>query len=130
MRDICSPNSHDPYYPVRTAIRFIRSLSVPRCARIFDLLSYASSQPRTWSVAAMWLILVGVLGTAAAAIFGTLDLLNLPRQTAAFRTGQIHAALNSAALVIFLIGFIWRFNTRGSWEATPVGPHVPAPDRP
>lgn len=77
MRDICSPNSHDPYYPVRTAIRFIRSLSVPRCARIFDLLSYASSQPRTWSVAAMWLILVGVLGAAAAAIFGTLDLLNL-----------------------------------------------------
>jgi hypothetical protein len=28
-------------------------------------------------VAAMWLILVGVLGAAAAAIFGTLDLLNL-----------------------------------------------------
>jgi Predicted membrane protein (DUF2231) len=75
-------------------------------------------------VAAMWLILVGVLGAAAAAIFGTLDLLNLPRRTAAFRTGQIHAALNSAALVIFLINFIWRSNTRDSWEATPIGPLV------
>jgi uncharacterized membrane protein len=72
----------------------------------------------------MWLILVGVLGAAAAAIFGTLDLLNLPRRTAAFRTGQIHAALNSAALVIFLINFIWRSNTRDSWEATPIGPLV------
>ena len=94
------------------------------CSFIFDLISYGSSQPRTWSVAAMWLILVGVLGAAAAAIFGTLDLLNLPRRTTAFRTGQIHAALNSAALAIFLIDFIWRSNTRDSWETTPIGPLV------
>jgi uncharacterized membrane protein len=34
----------------------------------------------------MWLILIGVIGAAAAAIFGVLDLLNLPRHTAAFNT--------------------------------------------
>jgi hypothetical protein len=133
-RDICSPNSHDPYYPVRTAIRFIRSLShspsVPGSARSSSISSPTEARRRApWSVAAMWLILVGVLGAAAAAIFGTLDLLNLPRRTAAFRTGQIHAALNSAALVIFLINFIWRSNTRDSWEATPIGPLVLSIDR-
>ena len=36
----------------------------------------------------MWLILVGVLGAAAAAIFGTLDLLNRPRRMAASGPGR------------------------------------------
>jgi uncharacterized membrane protein len=94
------------------------------CSVIFDLVSYGSSEPRTWSVGAMWLILVGVIGAALAAVWGVMDLLNLPRDTAAFRTGRLHAILNSSGLVIFLIGFIWRFNTRDSWESAPVGPLV------
>ena len=71
------------------------------CSFIFGLVSYGSSEPRTWSVGSMWLILIGVIGAAAAAIFGVLDLLNLPRHTAAFGTGRLHAILNSTALVIF-----------------------------
>ena len=63
-------------------------------------------------------------GAAAAAIFGTIDLLNLPKGTTASNTGRIHAALNSTALVIFLCGFLWRFRTQDSWEAAPVGPLV------
>jgi uncharacterized membrane protein len=57
-------------------------------------------------------------------MFGVLDLLNLPRRTAAFSTGRLHAILNSAALVIFLLGFIWRFNTQDSWDSAPIGPLV------
>jgi uncharacterized membrane protein len=72
----------------------------------------------------MWLILIGVIGAAAAAIFGVLDLLNLPRHTAAFSTGRLHAILNSTALVIFLVDFIWRSNTRESWDSAPAGPLV------
>lgn len=94
------------------------------CSFIFDLVSYGSSEPRSWSVGAMWLVLVGVVGAAAAAVFGVLDLLNLPRHTAAFSTGRLHAILNSTALVIFLIDFMWRFNTRDSWDSAPVGPLV------
>ena len=94
------------------------------CSLVFDLVSYASSEPRIWSVGAMWLILLGVLGAAVAAVLGTLDLLNLPRGTAAFRTGRIHAALNSTAIVIFLCGFLWRFRTQDSWDSSPVGPLV------
>jgi uncharacterized membrane protein len=119
-RSVLSGSYGHPVHPILVTL----PIGAWVCSFIFDLVSYGSAQPRTWSLGAMWLILVGVLGAAAAAIFGTLDLLNLPRRTAAFRTGQIHAALNSAALVIFLISFIWRYNTRESWEATPVGPLV------
>jgi uncharacterized membrane protein len=94
------------------------------CSIVFDLVSYGSSEPRIWSVGSMWLILIGVIGAALAAMFGVLDLLNLPRRTAAFSTGRLHAILNSAALVIFLLGFIWRFNTQDSWDSAPIGPLV------
>jgi len=88
---------------------------------VFDLISYASSEPRIWSHGAMWLMLFGVLGAALAAIFGSIDLLNVPRGTAAFATGRIHAVLNSTALVLFLGNFIWRYRTQDGWDAAPVG---------
>jgi uncharacterized membrane protein len=94
------------------------------CALVFDLVSYGSGSPRAWAVGAMWLALVGVIGAALAAVFGVLDLLNLPRDTAAFRTGRTHAVLNSTALVIFLVSFLWRYRTAESWEAAPVGPLI------
>jgi uncharacterized membrane protein len=72
----------------------------------------------------MWLILLGVIGAALAAIFGLLDLLNLPHGTTAFNTGRIHAGLNSAALLIFLVCFFWRYRTADSWEAAPLGPLI------
>jgi uncharacterized membrane protein len=91
---------------------------------VFDLVSFASSAPRTWSVGAMWLILFGVLAAAVAALFGVLDWLNLPSGTTAFKTGRTHAVLNSMALLIFLAGFIWRYSSKDSWDAAPVGPLV------
>ena len=89
---------------------------------VFDFVSYVSSEPRIWSVGAMWLILFGVIGAALAAVWGVIDLRNIPKATAAFNTGRLHAALNSAALVIFLIGFLWRFRTQDSWDASPSDP--------
>ena len=90
-------------------------------AVVFDLISYASAEPRIWSHGAMWLMLFGVVGAALAAVFGSIDLLNVPRGTAAFATGRIHAVLNSIALVLFLGNFIWRYRTQDGWEAAPVG---------
>lgn len=94
------------------------------CALVFDLISFGNASPRPWASGAMWLILLGVIGAALAAVFGVLDLLNLPHGTPAFNTGRIHAGLNSAALVIFLISFFWRYRTTDSWEAAPVGPLI------
>jgi uncharacterized membrane protein len=94
------------------------------CSLVFDFVSYGSAEPRTWSVGAMWLVLFGAIGAALAAIWGVIDFLNLPHGTSAFNTGRIHAVLNSTALVIFIIDFIWRYNSRDSWESTPVGPLI------
>jgi len=94
------------------------------CSLVFDLVSYGSSDPKPWSSGAMWLILLGALGAAAAAVWGVIDLLNLPRGTAARRLGQIHAAVNSAALALFIVNFIWRYTTRDSWDSAPVGPLI------
>jgi uncharacterized membrane protein len=91
---------------------------------VFDFVSYGSSEPRIWSVGAMWLVLFGVIGAALAAVWGVIDLRNIPKATAAFNTGRLHATLNSAAIVIFLVGFLWRFRTQDSWDASPVGPLV------
>ena len=94
------------------------------CSLVFDFISYGSGDPRIWSVGAMWLVLFGAIGAALAAVWGVIDLLNVPRGTGAFNTGRIHAALNSTALVIFIIDFIWRYNSRDSLESTPVGPLI------
>ena len=91
---------------------------------VFDFVSYGSAEPRIWSVGAMWLVLFGVIGAALAAVWGVIDLRTLPKATAAFNTGRLHATLNSAAIVIFLISFFWRYRTQDSWDASPVGPLV------
>ena len=44
----------------------------------------------------------------------------MPRGTAAFATGRIHAVLNSIALVLYLCNFIWRYRTQDNWETAPV----------
>jgi uncharacterized membrane protein len=94
------------------------------CALVFDLVSYGSSEPKTWSSGAMWLILLGALGAVAAAVFGVLDYRNLPERTTVLKTAGIHAGLNSAALALFIVNFIWRYTTRDSWESAPVGPLI------
>ena len=94
------------------------------CSLVFDVISYFSAEPRVWSVGAMWLTLFGAVGAAVAAIWGVIDYLNLPHGTSAFSTGRLHAALNSTALAIFIVDFIWRYTTRDNWESTPVGPLI------
>ena len=94
------------------------------CSLVFDLVSYGSSQPETWSTGAMWLILLGVLGAAAAAVFGVIDLSNLPKGSSVLKTARIHAGLNSTALGLFIGSFIWRYTTQDSWDSAPVGPLI------
>ena len=43
-----------------------------------------------------------------AALFGLLDLLDIPRRTRAFRVGLIHMALNLTVVAAFVVSYIWR----------------------
>jgi len=75
---------------------------------VFDILALCGVEPTSFAFAAEWLILIGVIGAAIAAVFGLLDLSRLAAGTKARRLGLIHLTFNSAALVLFLISFFIR----------------------
>ena len=70
---------------------------------------------------AWWLIGIGLVGAALAAIFGTVDLLRIPRGTRAFTIAVIHLILNVAVAVIFLAGYAWRAGDHVELGQTPWG---------
>ncbi len=86
---------------------------------LFDLAAHYAHDEFVYSRAAFWLIGVGIVGGFAAAATGTIDLLNVPRRTVAFRTGVTHLVLSDIVLVAFVVSFLVR---RGdaSIEAAPV----------
>lgn len=76
---------------------------------IFDIASRVTDGGSPGLVmASHWLILIGIVGAVAAAFFGLLDLLAIPRRTRAFRTGITHLVLNDILLAAFVVNFLWR----------------------
>jgi uncharacterized membrane protein len=60
------------------------------------------------SYAARWLIATGLVGAAAAACVGFLDLLAIPTRTEAYRTALTHLSLALTATALFGAGLAWR----------------------
>ena len=87
---------------------------------VFDVAVLWAGEPEVVVKGAFWLIGVGVLGAVAAAIFGLMDLLTIPRGTPAFRTGLTHMALNLTAVVLFAISFALRRDHLDDADATVV----------
>lgn len=76
---------------------------------VFDLASHlVPADSPALARGARWLIAIGVLGAAAAALFGFLDLFAIPTGTPAFRTGLVHMGLNLTVTVTFLVNFLLR----------------------
>jgi uncharacterized membrane protein len=58
-----------------------------------------------------WLaLLVGLGGAALAALTGLADLLRLPRDSAAFRTGVVHGLVNATGTAVFLLAAIFQYD--------------------
>jgi uncharacterized membrane protein len=68
---------------------------------IFDLLYMIGNDP-VFAQAAFWVILLGVVGGLAAAVFGLLDWLTIPGGTRAKRVGLVHGAGNAVIVLLFL----------------------------
>jgi uncharacterized membrane protein len=83
---------------------------------VFDVVRLAGGEDRSWAVGAFWLVVFGILGAGAAAVFGLLDLLAIPRGTRAFATGVPHMALNVAALGLFAASALSRAGTLDSGD--------------
>jgi len=76
---------------------------------VFDILTWTRPGELPWLVdGAWWLIGVGLIGAGIAAVFGVVDLLQIPRGTRPWRLALAHAVLNVVVGVLFLIGYAWR----------------------
>ena len=104
LSPLAGPYGH-PFHPILVPVpigAWVASL-------VFDIASRVSDDDaEMFAEGAYWLIAVGILGALAAAIFGVMDLLTIPRGTAAFKTGLTHMALNLAVVVIFVVNFLVR----------------------
>lgn len=112
------PYGH-PFHPILVTIpigAWVASL-------VFDILSRAADDGAMFARGAYWLIGIGIVGAALAAIFGLMDLLAVPSGTRARKVGLTHMTLNVVVLLAFVASFIWRAD-RGAQLETHWGMYV------
>ncbi|HJR24292.1 MAG TPA: DUF2231 domain-containing protein [Acidimicrobiales bacterium] len=100
---VAGPYGH-PFHPILVTVpigAWVASL-------VFDLTSRWSGEPEVFVKGSFWLIAIGIVGALAAALFGLLDLLTIPRGTPAFRTGLAHMGLNLTVVGLFAASFLLR----------------------
>lgn len=82
----------------------------------FDLGSRVAADPATFARGSYWLILLGLLGAAAAALIGFLDLFAIPVATKAFRTALAHMAVNLVVTAAYLANLLLRAGSSATAE--------------
>ena len=114
---VSGPSGH-PWHPFLVPLpigAFVSSL-------IFDILTWTRPGELPWLVdGAWWLIGVGLIGAGLAAVFGLVDLLQIPRGTRPWRVALVHVALNICAAVLFFIGYVWRAGDHTELDKTGSG---------
>lgn len=106
---VAGPYGH-PFHPILVTLPIGAWIS----SLIFDIATQANSNgSASLTHASFWLILIGMIGAAVAALFGLMDLIRIPRRTKAFGAALTHMGLNTAVLAMFIINFIWR---HGSYD--------------
>lgn len=100
---LAGPEGH-PVHPILVTI----PIGAWTASLVFDVASRASDDPAAFGRGAYHLIVIGLVGAAAAALFGYLDYRTIPKGTPARRTGVLHLALNSVALLLFLADAVLR----------------------
>jgi uncharacterized membrane protein len=89
---------------------------------VFDILTWTRPGELPWLVdGAWWLIGVGLIGAGIAAVFGVVDLLQIPRGTRPRRVALAHSALNVGVAALFLIGYAWRAGDHTALDKTRPG---------
>jgi uncharacterized membrane protein len=81
----------------------------------FDL-AYLAKGRSELAVVASWLIFAGVIGGAAASLFGLIDWVAIPRGTRAWRVGAWHGGGNLIVAVLFAVSWLIRRDTPGEPE--------------
>lgn len=104
---LAGPYGH-PFHPILVTV----PIGAWVVSFVFDVASRVAPDPVTFARGSYWLIGVGLLGAAAAALVGFLDLFVIPAGTRAFRVALIHMALNLTVTAAYLANFVLRSNAR------------------
>jgi uncharacterized membrane protein len=112
---LAGPYGH-PFHPTMVTV----PIGAWVASIVFDIVALAGGTEEVFAEGAYWLIGIGIIGAVAAAAFGLMDLLGIPRGTPAFRTGLTHMALNLIAVILFVISFAVR-TSQGSEETNTTG---------
>jgi uncharacterized membrane protein len=116
VSSLAGPYGH-PFHPILVTI----PIGAWVVAFVFDLISRTSDEPYVYARGASWLLMIGVVGALAAAVFGFLDLLAIPAKTRAQRIALVHMTLNLAVVGLEAIGFAMRSSRLHEPGGTPIG---------
>ena len=76
-------------------------------AVVFDIV-YLTTGRLIWAHAAFWMIVAGIAGALAGALFAALDWFSIPSGTRAKRVGLLHEAANIAVIALFGVSLLLR----------------------
>lgn len=94
---LAGPYGH-PFHPILVTV----PIGAWTSSLVLDVGS-RMNQDAALAEGALWLIVIGVVGALAAAVFGVMDLSGVRPRTRAFRTGVTHLVLNTAAVVLYAV---------------------------
>jgi len=95
-------------HPVHPML-IVYPLGLLSSAVVFDIVYLATSNADL-ATFSFWALAAGLLGGLAAAIFGLIDWLAIPKGTRAKRIGAFHGAGNLIVLVLFAVSFLMRID--------------------
>ena len=97
------PYGH-PFHPILVTV----PIGAWVASIVFDGLSFIADDPAPFVEGSVWLIGIGLLGAAAAAIWGLMDMLGIPASTTARTTAYMHMYLNVGIVILYVINFVLR----------------------
>jgi uncharacterized membrane protein len=95
-------------HPVHPML-IVYPLGLLSAAVIFDVL-YLATNNADLATFSFWAIAAGLVGGLAAAIFGLIDWMPLPKGTRARRIGAFHGGGNLIVVLLFAVSFLMRTN--------------------
>lgn len=100
---IAGPYGH-PFHPIAITI----PIGAWTASLVFDILGLFAEDARPFVIGAFVLVIIGLVGAAAAAVLGFLDYSVIPPDSAAKRTALVHMVLNLAVMALFVVGAVIR----------------------